>query len=283
MKEISTKRTGITWNLFRQLEDLDYADDICLLSHTINNMQAKIDHLVTLARSVGLEINIEKTKAMAINIKNPRHPVINNTPTDYVDNFHYLGSIINNSGNINADIESRIKKARAMFGRLQPIWKSAQMSRGTKLRIFGTCVKTTLTYGSETWLVTNNITQKLQVFINKCLRIICKIYWPTTISKKDLWKLVKVEPIGQEIKRKKWKWIGHTRRKPQDSIAREALEWNPQGTRRRGRPNNTWRRTILEELTSIGKTWEEAKITAPNRVRWRCLVDINYEDKTYDT
>lgn len=36
------------------------------------------------------------------------------------------------------------------------------------------CVKSVLLYGSETWLMSNTMTQKLQVFINKCLRIICE-------------------------------------------------------------------------------------------------------------
>ena len=36
-------------------------------------------------------------------------------------------------------------------------------------------------------------------------------------------------------------------------ITREALEWNPQGKRKRGRPKITWRRTVLEEAKSLTK------------------------------
>ncbi|XP_056022144.1 uncharacterized protein LOC130055019 [Ostrea edulis] len=51
-----------------------------------------------------------------------------------------------------------------------------------------------------------------------------------------------------------------------------ALDWNPQGCRRRGRPTHSWRRTRLKELDNIGTIWREAKQIAQNRVRWRMTV-----------
>jgi hypothetical protein len=38
------------------------------------------------------------------------------------------------------------------------------------------------------------------------------------------------------------------------AIEKDALDWNSQGARRRGRPRKTWRRTIEEEITEMGKT-----------------------------
>jgi hypothetical protein len=58
-----------------------------------------------------------------------------------------------------------------------------------------------------------------------------------------------------------------------EDIARQALEWNPQGKRGTGRAKNTWRRTVLEEAKGMKKTWAEIKYDAKNRVRWRILVD----------
>ena len=75
------------------------------------------------------------------------------------------------------------------------------------------------------------------------------------------------------IKRKKWNWIGHTLRKGDDDLAKQALDWNPQGSRRRGRPAETWSRTVKSEAQSAGKTWNEIKGQARNNVRWRLFVD----------
>lgn len=42
----------------------------------------------------------------------------------------------------------------------------------TKVRVFGSNVKIVLLYGAETWRLTKELNQKMQVFFNKCLRII---------------------------------------------------------------------------------------------------------------
>jgi hypothetical protein len=98
----------------------------------------------------------------------------------------YLGSIIDNTGGTEADIATRIQKAQAAFSMLSKIWKSGAYSTQTKLRIFNTNVKAVLLYGCETWKNSRSITAKLQVFINKCLRKILRIFWPDQISNSAL-------------------------------------------------------------------------------------------------
>jgi hypothetical protein len=65
------------------------------------------------------------------------------------------------------------------------------------------------------------------------------IWWPN-MSNEEVWRRTNHEPINIIIKRIKWKWIGHTLRKPQVDITRQALECKPAG-KRRGRPRQTWR------------------------------------------
>lgn len=139
-------------------------------------------------------------------------------------------------GGIEEDVSNRLKKARSTFGNKCRPWRSPQISQNPKVRIFNACMKSTLLYGSETWFMTNITAQKLQVFINKCLQIIFRIFWPNTITNTELWKLANEEPVIRQIARRKWKWIGHTLKEPSSSISRTALEWNPQGSRRAGRP-----------------------------------------------
>ena len=40
-------------------------------------------------------------------------------------------------------------------------------------------------------------------------------------------------PINSEIRKQKWKWIGHTLRKPDGAIEKDALQWNPQEDRKK--------------------------------------------------
>ena len=81
--------------------------------------------------------------------------------------------------------------------------------------------------------------KRVQTFINSCLRRILKIHWPNTISNADFWERTNQVPAEEEIRRRRWRWIGHTLRKPSTNITRQALTWNPQGKRKRGRPKNT--------------------------------------------
>ena len=58
------ERTGIRWTLLTKLEDLEFADDIVLISHTRSHLQQKSVRINELAEAVGLKINIGKTKVM---------------------------------------------------------------------------------------------------------------------------------------------------------------------------------------------------------------------------
>ena len=53
---------GIQWSLTTTLEDLDFADDVNLLSHQFQQIQQKTSALYVTAKSTDLEININKTK-----------------------------------------------------------------------------------------------------------------------------------------------------------------------------------------------------------------------------
>jgi hypothetical protein len=59
--------------------------------------------------------------------------------------------------------------------------------------------------------------------------------------------------------------IGHTLRS-ENSMARDALRWNPQGKRKAGRLRNTWRRTILNEAREKGCSWEDLRRMTNNEV-----------------
>ena len=63
---------GIRWTPFSYLEDLDYADDLALLSHTHMHNEEKTQRLNTFAKQVGLNISSKKTEIMALNTTNTR-------------------------------------------------------------------------------------------------------------------------------------------------------------------------------------------------------------------
>ena len=79
-------------------------------------------------------------------------------------------------------------------------------------------------------------------------------------------------PIEIQLKRRKWNWIGHTLHRG-GAIEKTALDWNPQGYRRRGRPKRTWRRTIEDEIRNTGRSWNEVKGIAGDRNACKLFMD----------
>ena len=117
-------KTGIQWSLMNQLDDLDFADDIALLSHSSEQMQTKTNRLNSFSQSTGLKINIKKTKLLKINTGNEDTITVEEKPVEAVESFTYLGSIVDQKGGTESDVKSRIGKARAAFIILKKLWQS---------------------------------------------------------------------------------------------------------------------------------------------------------------
>ena len=86
----------------------------------------------------------------------------------------------------------------------------------------------------------------------------------------DLWRVTSQEDINLEIRKRKLRWIGHTLRKEDGEIMKAALLWNPQGSRKIGRPKNSWRRSVIKE---VGRSWNELRFLPADRQKWKELTD----------
>ena len=63
------RKRGIQWTFTTSLEDFDFADDLALLSHRIQDMRDKTQALEVQGAKVDLKINATKTKLMHIGTK----------------------------------------------------------------------------------------------------------------------------------------------------------------------------------------------------------------------
>jgi hypothetical protein len=74
------------------------------------------------------------------------------------------------------------------------------------------------------------------------------------LNNRELWKATGKKLMILEVRMRKWRWIGRTLKKGDESIEKHELDLNLHGIRRRERPKETWRRTVLEEAGKCGKT-----------------------------
>ena len=272
-RTVKEGENGIRWKLTSKLDDLDFADDIALLSSTKQQMQSKTTYMNEEAKRVGLRINTQKTKTMRIHARNQEKIQINGRDIEEVDQFTYLGATVCKEGGGMKDLKNRLSKARGTFVRLGKIWNSNSITRRTKMRLYKTLVMPVLLYGCETWKMNKEDNKAVDVFHNRCLRRIFRIHWEDHISTAKLLERAEMRPLSDEVKLRRWKMIGHILRQDHNNDCNIAMTWAPEGKRRKGRPKTTWRRTVEKERGEGGwKSWLEVRTAAANREKWRSSV-----------
>ncbi|KAI8494517.1 hypothetical protein Bbelb_277430 [Branchiostoma belcheri] len=89
------------------------------------------------------------------------------------------------------------------------------------------------------------------------------------ISNAELYNRTGCSKLTTEITGRRLKWLGHVLRMPDNRIPKVALNWRPEGKRKRGRPKTTWRRTVSDDLAAMGLSWKSVNNMAQDRPRWR--------------
>ena len=210
---------------------------------------------------------------MRMNTKNTQPIDIDRTAVREVEQFTYLGATVSQTGGTNKDIRKRLGHARTAYHKLKTIWNSGQIGRKTKTKLFRSNDLSALIYGSETWIITKGDEKMLDTFLHKCIRNILKIYWPEKISNIEARKTVEIEKISTIVKKRRWQWIGHVLRMDNNRNAKIALDWTPEGKRRRGRPKETWRRTVEKDRKQLGfDSWAAAKGKVEDQTKYRGFV-----------
>ena len=107
-------RNGIQWTHWMQLDDLDFADDLTLLSHTHRQMQKKAISVKDSSAQIGLNINRGKTNVLWINITTTEPVWLDGDLLEELNSFTYLGRVVDIQGDTEAHVKTRIGKARAL-------------------------------------------------------------------------------------------------------------------------------------------------------------------------
>ncbi|VDP48647.1 unnamed protein product [Schistosoma margrebowiei] len=129
----SEGKHGIQLTSRMQLDDLDFADDLALLSYTQQQMKEKTDSVAAASAAVGLNINKGKGKVLRYNTACTNPATIDGEDLEDVKTFTYLGIIIiDEHGGSDADVKVSIGKAGVAYLQLKNTWNSKQLSTNTK-------------------------------------------------------------------------------------------------------------------------------------------------------
>ena len=238
MRSHTAISSGLAWNgKDNKLGDLDFADDICLINSTYEEMQEKTTVLNQQAAKIGLLIHKRRTETLRNLTFNNNNPVkLDNDELNEVDKFTCLGSIVTANRDCLADIKNRTSKTASAMNKLNNFWKNKNIEQKTKLQIFRTNLLPVLLYGSETWSMSMGSERRLASFHLRCLCRLLHIKWYEFKINTEVLEKANTESIATTVKRRRWKYLGHALRTETTRMPKQAWEWKPHGTRKRGRP-----------------------------------------------
>ena len=267
------------------LNDLAYADDLMVMASSEANLQHNIAVWAEELAKKGMKINVEKTKTMIISKKEETHTItVDGTVLEKVNLFKYLGSVISANGKMDDDIIERIGAASRLFNSIrQPFLNKKEVTKKTKLAVYKSTFVPTLTYGCESWTLTEKSKSKLQAMEMRFLRKADNKTRRDRIRNTSIRKSLNVNPLLHTIQNQQLRWFGHLQRMPIERIPKTTKEVRVDGQRGRGRPRRTWEEGIEDVVRERGLTMKEAVALTADRKRWRSFVQSSTPPGTRGT
>ena len=247
------------------IADLDFADDISLLSDQIEEAQQLLFSVERECKKVGLGLNGPKTKYLAYNIEEQQPlQTLDGTTLEQKDDFKYLGSWTDSS---EKDISVRKAQAWRALNDMNKIW-SSNMSQELKRRFFTATVESILLYGCEAWTLTTAQEESMDGTYTRMLRKAMNVHWSSRMTNKVLYG--GMPAVSDKIASRRLQLAGHCYRHP-ELCASQVLLWEPNhGQRGRGRPRTTFL-DVLKRDTGAASTKELATLMS-NRAVWKSHV-----------
>ena len=149
---------------------------------------------------------------------------------DFVKSFCYLGGRLNASGGSEEAVKARTRIGWIKFKECGELLYGRKLSLKMKGKIYQSCIRSAMLYGSETWCLRENEMAILRTE-NAMMRAMCGV---KVIEKKtqELKRLLSLTDTFDGLARASGvRWYGH--------VLRRALDLKVAERRRRGRPNMT--------------------------------------------
>ena len=131
----------------RYINDLRYADDMTLMAESEEELKSLLMKVKEESESVGLKLNLQKTKIMASG------PItswqIDGKIVETVADFIFLGSKITADGDCSHEIKRHLLHGRKAMTNLDSILKSRDITLSTKVHLVKAIVFPVVMYGCE--------------------------------------------------------------------------------------------------------------------------------------
>lgn len=170
------------------------------------------------------------------------------------------------------EIDRRIANTWKRFWSLSEVMKNQDMPIKEKRKVFNTCILPCLTYGCQTWSLTEKLTNKIKVCQNGIERSVIGVKRIDKIKLNKIKGITKFKDANKVCKTLKWKWAGHMIREKTDKWTRKITEWCPIGCERN--QGGQWKRWEDDLRKVAGPGWTRL---ARDREKWNSLEEAFVE------
>jgi hypothetical protein len=233
-----------------------------ILGGSIHSIKKNAEDLVIASKEIGLELNAEKTKYVAMsqnqNAGQNCNIKIDNKSFERVEEFKYLGKTLTNRNSIHEEIKSKLKLGNACYHSVQNLLSSRLLSKNTNIRAYRTIILPVVLYGCETWSLTLREEQRLRMFKHRVLR---RIFGPKRDEATGEWRKLHNEELDdlysspniiRVIKLRRMRWVGHVAHMGAKRGAYRVLVGRPEGRRPLARRRHRWEDNIKMDLQDVG-------------------------------
>ena len=170
--------------------NLRFADDTTLICCSKSKLLEHLQQIKEISKKRGLLLDTKKTKIMVVdsNRGDIEEFMLGEEKIEEVDNFVYLGSVIDTSCKSSKEIRKRLAMARSTVQKTLNIWRSRGVSTKLKLRRLHATAFAVATYGCESWTFTETDGKKIDSFEMWCYRRLLRDSW--TDKRTNQWVLV---------------------------------------------------------------------------------------------
>ncbi len=185
-----------------------------------------------------------------------------------VHSFSYLGDVVECCGGASAAVTARIRQAWAKWRELAPVLLNSATPRHLKGLLYRVCIRSAMTYASETWSLRTDDLRRLERTEMRMLRWLNNVKMADGKTNEEVRRMLDVDPIRQVLQRNRLRWFGHVERKKEDDGVKRAQNLVVDGRRPRGRPRKTWTDVVKSDMKERNMTRE----LAHDRTAWRAAV-----------
>ena len=177
--------------------------------------------------------------------------LLGNRKLEEVTEFCYLGDTINSGGGNDIAAIRRVRSGWNKFRELLPLLTLKEMPLKQRSKLYTACIRPKMIYGSETWAMSKYILDLFESTEMRMLRWMMGVSLKDKMRSEDLRRHAGVENIHKVMRRNRLRWYGHVQRKEDGDWVKKCMNIEFDGTRGAGRPRNTWRATVREDMKAM--------------------------------